>query len=85
MCPFTGAINMFFGIYNRSQVSVYRIIGPLVKTVISLVFFLWDIGKQYSLRCDPAKRNTPFRAILFALRNFIRTLKKKKKKNGNRS
>ena len=24
-------LNMFIGIYNRSQVSVYRIIGPLVS------------------------------------------------------
>ena len=35
ICPFTGAIfhniqACFFGIYSRSQVSVYRTIGPLV-------------------------------------------------------
>ena len=40
MCPFTGAINIFIGIYNRSQVSVYRIIGPLVKTYKPGVLFM---------------------------------------------
>ena len=31
VCPFTGAIFHFIGIYNRSQMSVYRTIGPLVS------------------------------------------------------
>ena len=33
---------------------------------ISLVFFLWDIGKQNNPRCDAAKRGVPSGAILFA-------------------
>ena len=38
---------------------------------ISLASLLWDIGKQYSLRCDAAERGVPSGAILFAQRNFI--------------
>ena len=30
ICPCTGVIYMFIGICSRSQVSVYRTIGPLV-------------------------------------------------------
>ena len=30
ICPCTGVSNMFIGICSRSQVSVYRTIGPLV-------------------------------------------------------
>ena len=33
--------------------------------------FLWDIGKQNSLRCDATERGVPSGAILFAKRNFI--------------
>ena len=40
-------------------------------THISLGSLLWDIGKQYSPRCDAADRGVPSGAILFALRNFI--------------
>ena len=40
-------------------------------THLSLVSFLWDIGKQYSPRCDAAKSGVPSGAILFAQRNFI--------------
>ena len=40
-------------------------------THISLASFLWDIGKQDSLRCDAAKRGVPSGAILFAYMNFI--------------
>ena len=36
ICPCTGTIfyksNMFIGMYSRSQVSVYRTIGPLVSS-----------------------------------------------------
>ena len=44
-------------------------IGSL--THLSLASFLWDIGKQYSPRCDAAERGVPSGAILFAYRNFI--------------
>ena len=40
-------------------------------TYITLVSFLWNIGKQHSPRCDAAKRGVPSGAILFAQRNFI--------------
>ena len=48
-------------------------IGPwgLALTHISLASFLWDIGKQYSPRCDAAERGVPSGAILFAKRNII--------------
>ena len=32
ICPYTGTIFYIIGIYSRSQVSVYRTIGPLVMT-----------------------------------------------------
>ena len=32
---------------------------------------LWDIGKQYSPRCDAAECGVPSGAILFAQRNFV--------------
>ena len=32
---------------------------------------IWDIGKQYSPRCDTAERGVPSGAILFTYRNFI--------------
>ena len=44
---------------------------------------LWDIGKQYSPRCDAAERGVPSGAILFAQRNFIEKLDKKIKKTPN--
>ena len=40
-------------------------------THFSLASFLWDIGKQYSPRCDAALCGVPSGAILFAQRNFI--------------
>ena len=43
-------------------------------THLSLVSFLWDIGKQYSPRCDAAKCGVPSGAILFAWRIFIKHL-----------
>ena len=43
-----------------------------------LASLLWDIGKQYSPRCDAAERGVPSGAVLFAQRNFIEKLDKKK-------
>ena len=40
-------------------------------THLSLASLLWDIGKQYSPRCDAEERGVPSGAILFAYRNFI--------------
>ena len=40
-------------------------------THLILASFIWNIGKQYSPRCDAAKRGVPSGAILFAKRNFI--------------
>ena len=40
-------------------------------THLSLASLLWDIGKQYSPRCDAKERGVPSGAILFAWRNFI--------------
>ena len=48
-------------------------------THISLVSFLWDIGKQNSPRCDAAKRGVPSGAILFAQRKFIEKRNKNEK------
>ena len=41
---------------------------------LSLASFLWDIGKQYSPRCDAAERCVPSGAILFGKRIFIKSL-----------
>ena len=43
---------------------------------LSLVSLLWDIGKQYSPRCDAAECGVPSGAILFAERIFIEKLNK---------
>ena len=43
-------------------------------TPISLASFLWDIGKQYSPRCDAADCGVPSGAILFAKRIFIKKI-----------
>ena len=48
-------------------------------THISLVSFLWDIGKQSSPKCDAAKRGIPSGAILFACINFIEKWNKHEK------
>ena len=40
----------------------------VVLPYISLEFFLLDIGKQSSSRCDAAKRGVPSGIILFATR-----------------
>ena len=39
---------------------------PHPLTHISLASLLWDIGKQYSPRCDAAERGVPSGAILCA-------------------
>ena len=49
----------------------YSTIGADGFTHISLAFFLWDIGKYNSPRCDAAKRSVPSGVILFANVNFI--------------
>ena len=51
--------------------SVPSVVRIGVLTHVSLVAFLWDIGKQNSHRCDAAERSVPSEAILFAYRNFI--------------
>ena len=38
----------------------------IVNTWLSQMSFLWNIGKQYSPRCDAAERGVPSGAILFA-------------------
>ena len=43
-------------------------------THLSLAFFLSDIGKQYSPRCDATERAVTSGAILFAKRVFIMNL-----------
>ena len=40
----------------------------VILTHLSLASLLWDIGKQYSPRCDAAERGVPSGAILFAQR-----------------
>ena len=52
-------------IFNRPNVQL---------THLSLASFLWDIGKQYSHRCDAAERGVPSVAIMFAKRIFIKSL-----------
>ena len=48
-------------------------------THISLVSFLWDIGKENKPRCDASKRGIPSGAILFADMSFIKKLNKNEK------
>ena len=48
----------------------------MMLTHLSLVSFLWDIGKQYSLRCGAAECGVPSGAILFAKRIFIQNVHK---------
>ena len=48
-----------------------------ILTHISLASLFWDIGKQYSPRCDAAERGVPSGAILFEQRNFIEKLDRK--------
>ena len=42
-----------------------------VLTHLSLASLLWDIGKQYSPRCDASECGVLSGAILFAYRNFV--------------
>ena len=50
ICPYTGTIFYNICIYSRSQVSVYRTIGPLVVCVceklkhIETVYFLYHLA-----------------------------------------
>ena len=55
-------ISMFVLVYAKKQLSH----DTSQLTHISLVFFLWDIDKRNSPRCDAAKRGVPSGAILFA-------------------
>ena len=41
-----------------------------VLTHLSLLSFMWDIGKKDSPRCDAAEHGVSSGAILFAQRNF---------------
>ena len=43
-------------------------------TQLSLASFLWDIGKQYSHRCDASQWGIPSMAILLDKRIFIKNL-----------
>ena len=61
--------------HNFERFSIYECVVDnfifLLLTHLSLVSLLWDIGKQYSPRCDAAERGVPSGAILFAQTNFI--------------
>ena len=61
---------------RRHQYSEHQIFGWLLLTYISRVSFLWDIGKQYSPRCDAAEHNVPSEAIQMLLKHFIENRKK---------
>ena len=59
-------------VYSRGKVRwTVPVENSLDLTHLSLASLLWDIGKQYSPRCDAADRGVPSGAILFAQRNFI--------------
>ena len=45
ICPYTGTIFYIIRIYSRSQVSVYRTIGPLVYLFIYYFFLRISISK----------------------------------------
>ena len=54
ICPYTGTIFYNICIYSRSQVSVYRTIGPLVlivagKVVRKIEFFLKNQNSKKSI------------------------------------
>ena len=42
ICPYTGTIFYIIRIYSRSQVSVYRTIGPLVIFISRINYRLWS-------------------------------------------
>ena len=52
-------------LYKMGYKGVY-ITRTFYPAVLSLASLLWDIGKQYSPRCDAAVRGVPSGAILFA-------------------
>ena len=59
-------------IWRVSSLFKYFIeINQVKLTHLSLASLLWDIGKQYSPRCDAAEPGVPSGAILFAYRNII--------------
>ena len=65
-----------FRFVNACHVHVYTFIKqqlkPHTRLHTLLTVPLWDIGKQYSPRCDAAERGVPSGAIPFACnRNFI--------------
>ena len=58
----------------RISADIYSVFG--MKDIIQIQINsykpgvpLWDIGKQYSPRCDAAERGVPSGTILFAQRN----------------
>ena len=58
-------------IKNKAHIYVKLLFMPITPcakklTHISLTSGLWDIGKQYSPRCDGAERGLPSGTILFA-------------------
>ena len=60
--------------FNNSSKPLKAIKRPPWRTWlthISRASLLWDIGKQYSPRCDAAERGVPSGAILFVQRNFF--------------
>ena len=55
ICPYTGTIFYIIRIYSRSQVSVYRTIGPLVLRSMLLVlvnFMSRHTGKSMNFICE---------------------------------
>ena len=55
ICPYTGTIFYIIRIYSRSQVSVYRTIGPLVGfPTRRLIFWTWFKGLQNRFSYDSA-------------------------------
>ena len=64
--------NVFMSEEHSTRSCSVRIITVCTSlTRISLTSLLWDIGKQYSPRCDAAERGVLSWAILFAQRNFL--------------
>ena len=52
--------------YFSANTVLHTTINFLSLTHLSLASLLWDIGKQYSPRCDATERGVPSGAILFA-------------------
>ena len=55
-------LNFIFSLFTNMKINGFK---PHL-THLSLASLLWDIGKQYSPRCDAAERSVPSGAILFA-------------------